>query len=103
MPHTFTVDDNAGSGPVTMNFDIVVTPVNDPPTADDFTATIDEEATVSGLLTFDDLEDAALTWTVATPPALGTLDDDGANLPSFVYTGGWCFWVVGCEGKRWVV
>ncbi|GLX70291.1 tandem-95 repeat protein [Paenibacillus glycanilyticus] len=58
---------------------ITVTPVNDAPTADASSNTTTEDTSVNGSVTGDDVEQSELTYTVATPPAHGTLtlDPDG--------------------------
>jgi Bacterial Ig domain len=78
---TFTVTDADGAvdtGTIT----ITVTPVNDPPVADDQSLTTPEDTPRALTLTGSDIDGDALTFTAAAP-AHGTLSGSGASL---VYT-----------------
>ena len=81
---TFVVDDGIG-GTDTATVSISVTPVNDPPVADDLSVTTGEDAAVGTLLTASDVEGDSLTFTVVSGPAHGTLSGTAPNL---VYTPG---------------
>ncbi len=76
---TFTANDGtATSLPVTISID--VTPVNDPPVADDLAVTVAEDASVPVVLTGSDVENSILSFAVATQPADGTLTGTPPNL-----------------------
>ncbi|NIO76521.1 MAG: tandem-95 repeat protein, partial [Armatimonadetes bacterium] len=82
----YCVEDPSGlrSGMATVS--ITVNPVNDPPVAVDDSATVGEDRSVIiGVLMNDtDVDDGALTVSVATPPANGTLTVNPNN--SITYT-----------------
>ena len=83
---TFLVEDgNGGSDTATVG--ITVTPVNDPPVANDQSVTTGEDAPKAIHLTATDVDNtpAQLTYTVDTPPVNGTLSGSAPNL---VYTPG---------------
>jgi len=63
-------DGNGGS--ITVVVDIIVTPVNEPPTGNDDFETIPENTSVSGAITGVDGNGDALTFTKITDPAHGT-------------------------------
>ena len=63
-------DGNGGS--ITVVVDIIVTPVNEPPTGNDDFETIPENTSVSGAITGVDGDGDALTFTKITDPAHGT-------------------------------
>ena len=76
---TFTVNDgHVDSAAATVS--ITVTPVNDAPTAADVTATTPRATSTAVSLSANDIDGDALTFTVVTPPAHGTLTGTGANL-----------------------
>jgi hypothetical protein len=73
---TYTAADPSGltsSATVTMN----VTPVNDPPIAQDVAATVDEDASVGVALQASDIDSTALTFTLVTPPQHGSVTISG--------------------------
>lgn len=75
---TYTVSDGAltsDPGTVTLH----VTPVNDAPVAVDSTVTTDEDTAVDFTLQASDVDGQALTYTIVTPPADGTLSGTGAS------------------------
>jgi gliding motility-associated-like protein len=74
-----TIDSNTAT--VTIN----VTPVNDAPVADDQSVTTDEDTQVTITLTATDGDEDALTWTIVTQPAHGTLS---GTAPDLTYTPG---------------
>ncbi|SET88596.1 tandem-95 repeat protein [Stigmatella erecta] len=59
---------------------VTVTPVNDAPVATNVTVTVAHNTATAITLTATDVEGDALTFTIATPPAHGTLSGTGANL-----------------------
>ncbi|TXH13654.1 MAG: tandem-95 repeat protein, partial [Gammaproteobacteria bacterium] len=67
MPHTLVIN---------------VTPVNDPPVADNGSATLAEDGAAAITLTASDVDDApgVLTYAVVTPPANGSLSGTAPNL-----------------------
>jgi VCBS repeat-containing protein len=69
---TFTASDGAAtSAPATVT--ITVTPVNDPPTANDQTVSTPEDVAVIVTLTGSDVEGSPLGFTITVPPSHGTL------------------------------
>jgi len=76
-------DGSLDSAPATVT--ITVSAVNDLPVADAQSHTVDEDDTFNGTVTGSDVE-SAVTFTVLTPPANGTLNLDSAT-GSFDYTG----------------
>jgi gliding motility-associated-like protein len=72
-PDNFTITINDVSGGSTMvAVDITVTPVNEPPTGNDDSKTIQENTSVSGAVTGADGDGDVLTFTKVTDPAHGT-------------------------------
>ena len=69
--------------PIRQQLDITIDPVNDSPTADNQTVSISEDAEIEIVLTATDIEDDALTYAIATPPANGTISGDP---PAITYT-----------------
>jgi hypothetical protein len=59
---------------------ITVTPVNDAPVAAAQSVTVDENSSVAITLTGSDVEGSSLSFSVATPPANGTLSGTAPNL-----------------------
>ena len=79
---TFQVNDGqAGSNVATVN--IMVSPVNDPPSANGQEVNADEDTATNITLTGSDVDGDALSYTVLTPPAHGSLSGDA---PDVVYT-----------------
>ena len=86
---TFQVDDGNG-GTDTGIVSITVTPVNDPPVAIDQVKNTGEDTPVAVGLTATDVDGPALTFSVVSPPANGTLSGTPPNLvytPGLNYTG----------------
>ena len=88
---TFLVDDGAG-GTDTGTIAITVTPVNDPPVADDQAVSTGEDGPRAIQLTASDVDntEAQLTYAIDTPPANGTLSGSPPNIvytPGLNYTG----------------
>ena len=76
---TYTISDGAFATD-TATVTITVTPVNDAPTADDFAGTVAEDSTnipVDLTTLTDDVDGDALTYTITTPLANGTLTPTG--------------------------
>jgi MYXO-CTERM domain-containing protein len=71
-------DGAAGSNVASISIDVA--PVNDPPSAQPITASINEDGPAFILLTGSDVDGDALTFSVVMPPAHGTLSGSGANL-----------------------
>ncbi|MCP5524754.1 MAG: tandem-95 repeat protein [Verrucomicrobiales bacterium] len=87
---TFEVSDNLGlhSAPATIS--ILVTPVNDAPTADHQTLTTYDNEPLAITLTGSDVETANLTYRIMDAPTVGTLSGTPPNLtytPPFPYSG----------------
>gem|GEM_PF-1753827 len=85
---TFTVSDDAMAGGAALTsalaiVNIVVTPVNDPPTADDVHLTTAEDTPLPSTLTGNDVDGDSLTIFILTQPAHGQVT--GA-WPNFLYT-----------------
>ncbi len=79
---SFTLNDGtATSAPAGVV--ITIAPVNDAPLAAARTITTDEDTVVSLTLTGSDQENSALTFTIVTPPAHGTLS---GTVPDLIYT-----------------
>jgi hypothetical protein len=79
---TFKVNDGELDSPHA-TVSIVVNPVNDAPTADAQSLSLDEDTSASVTLTASDIENDALTYSVLTSPLNGTLSGDAPNL---IYT-----------------
>ena len=76
---TYTISDGA-LGTDTATVTVTVTPVNDAPTAQDFAGTVAEDSTniaVDLTTLTDDIDGDALTYTITTPLANGTLTPTG--------------------------
>jgi len=90
-PDSFTFKANDGladSDPATVS--ITVTPVNYPPQANNQSVTTAENTAVNVTLTATDPDRDPLTYSVATPPAHGTLTGTAPNLtytPALYYNG----------------
>jgi gliding motility-associated-like protein len=90
-PDSFTFKVNDGtvdSAPATVS--ITVTPVNDTPIANGQTVSVPEDTPTAITLTGSDVDGDALTFTVLTNPANGTLSGTAPNLtytPNANYTG----------------
>lgn len=69
---TFTVCDPSGACD-TGTIDLSISPVNDPPVADDQSATLPEDGAVTLQLMGTDVDGDALTFSVASPPMYGLL------------------------------
>jgi hypothetical protein len=86
---TFTANDGAADSNVA-TVTITVTAVNDAPSADDQAVTTDEDTKATITLTASDIDNPALTYTVGTGPAHGTLTGTAPNLsyqPTADYNG----------------
>jgi hypothetical protein len=76
---TFTADD--GTSPSnTATVALTVTSVNDAPQALDIAKTTDEDTPVTILLMATDVDGDAITYTIDTPPAHGTVTNPGAGM-----------------------
>ncbi len=89
---TVTVTKTISGTPVSMSdtFVLTVTPVNDPPVAASQSVTTNEDTQKSITLTGSDVDGDALTFSVVTGPAHGTLTGTAPNLtykPSANYNG----------------
>lgn len=81
---TFKVNDGtADSAPATIS--ITVTPVNDAPVVNNQTVVVTEDIAKDITLTGSDIEGTALTFTILTQPAHGTLTATGSNA-TWTYT-----------------
>ncbi|BEP53838.1 hypothetical protein GmRootV118_10820 [Variovorax sp. V118] len=80
---TVTVSDGHG-GTTTSTVNVTVNPVNDAPTAPNYTQTTNEDTPVNGKVTGADVDGDALTYTKGSDPAHGTVtvNPDG----TYVYT-----------------
>ncbi len=67
-------------------FTVTVTPVNDAPVAQDAAFTTPEDTPLTLDAPASDVDGDALTWSVVTPPASGTLEADPTTPGRFVYT-----------------
>ncbi|MDF2630073.1 MAG: putative Ig protein, partial [Symbiobacteriaceae bacterium] len=74
---TYTASDGTFSSG-SANISVTVTPVNDGPSAAPTSASTPEDTPVAVTLTATDIDSAALTFAIATPPTNGTLDPVGA-------------------------
>ncbi len=79
-----TVDDGNG-GTTTSTINLVVTPVNDAPVANDLSLLTDEDTPVDGQVPASDVDGDALTYQVSTPPTNGTVVLDPVT-GQFTYT-----------------
>ncbi|NNL42149.1 MAG: tandem-95 repeat protein, partial [Desulfobacterales bacterium] len=79
---TYTISDGNG-GTATATVTITIDPVNDAPTANSQTVTLNEDDTASITLTAIDPDGDALTYRVVTGPSHGALDGQSPNL---IYT-----------------
>jgi endonuclease I len=85
-----TVSDGRG-GTATTTVTITVTPVNDAPSAVDVVASTPRGTATQVALSGSDPDGDALTYTIASPPAHGTVSVDGSTAtytPTAGYTGG---------------
>ena len=78
----YTISDGKG-GTASASVNITVTPVNDAPVANAQSVTTAEDTAANIALTGSDVEGSALTFSVVTPPAHGTLS---GTPPSLAYT-----------------
>jgi len=78
----YTISDGKG-GTASASVNITVTPVNDAPVANAQSVTTAEDTSANIALTGSDVEGSALTFSVVTPPAHGTLS---GTPPSLAYT-----------------
>ncbi|MGJ4802980.1 Ig-like domain-containing protein [Luteimonas sp. SDU82] len=85
-PDTFvvTIDDGNG-GTTTSTITIDVTPVNDPPSAQNYGHETPEDTPVSGRVVGEDVDGDSLTYVVTTPPANGTVVID-PDTGEYTYT-----------------
>ena len=82
---TFRVNDGlANSNIATVN--ITVTPVNDLPVAQNGTLSTSEDTVGNGTLTATDIDGDALTYSIATQPANGTVTITNASTGAYTYT-----------------
>ena len=88
---SFTFKANDGSNDSNIaTISITITPVNDAPTTTGQTIIIDEDNSVSVVLTGNDVDGDPLTYIIVTPPAHGTLTGTGSTLtytPAANYNG----------------
>ncbi|MFM7814488.1 MAG: Ig-like domain-containing protein, partial [Flavobacteriales bacterium] len=84
---SYTINDNVGALSNTATITVQVLPVNDAPTADDDSATGDEDTSINANVGSNDtdIEGDALTFAVVNGPASGTLNLD-ASSGAFTYT-----------------
>ncbi|TWD76141.1 VCBS repeat-containing protein [Variovorax beijingensis] len=82
---TVTVSDGHG-GTTTSTVTVTVDPVNDVPTAPDYTKTTNEDTPVSGQVTGTDLDGDALTYAKGSDPAHGTVTVNADG--TYTYTPG---------------
>ena len=75
---TYTVSDGNG-GAATATVNVTVSPVNDPPVANDGSATGPEDSPIEIMLAATDVDGDALTFFIVTPPLHGTLNAVGGN------------------------
>lgn len=86
---TFKVNDGTTDSNVAI-VTIAVSPVQDPPTANNQSVSVVEDVATALTLTGADVDGDALTYSVVTPPAHGTLSGTGPNLtytPALNYNG----------------
>jgi gliding motility-associated-like protein len=79
-----TIDSNIATVSIT------VTPVDDPPVANDLSVTISEESVTPLVLTGSDVDGDALAFIIVSPPTHGALSGTGANVtytPAVNYNG----------------
>ncbi len=98
---TFLANDGTADGDVG-TVAITITAVNDAPVAHDVGVSTAEDVAVVITLTASDVEGDALSYTVATPPAHGTLSIDGANAtytPEADYNGTDSFTFTASDGE----
>ena len=84
----FTNDGGANSDPATVS--IIITPVNDAPTADPQSISVDEDSSISFALTGSDVENDALSFALLDLPQHGAITLDGSTVtytPSENYNG----------------
>ena len=100
---TFTVrvsDPTGGTAISTIN--IVVTPVNDPPTVPNYTATTLEDTPVNGTVVASDVDGDTLTYSLQNPPAHGTAvvnaNGNWTYTPALNYNGPDSFTVLVSDG-----
>jgi hypothetical protein len=84
---TFRANDGAADSNIA-TVSLIVTPVNDAPVAADQTVATDEDTAKAITLSATDVDGDALTYTVVTPPAHGTLTDTPPTL-TYVPTPGY--------------
>ncbi|MFM7731191.1 MAG: Ig-like domain-containing protein, partial [Flavobacteriales bacterium] len=84
---SYTINDNVGALSNTATITVQVLPVNDAPTANDDSATGDEDTSINANVGSNDtdIEGDALTFAVVNGPASGTLNLD-ASSGAFTYT-----------------
>ncbi|MFY2560728.1 tandem-95 repeat protein [Corallococcus terminator] len=88
---TFQVTVSDGKKQATATITVTVTPVNDAPVAASASVTVNYNTSTPITLTATDVDGDALTYTVTTPPANGTLSGTGALLlytPTADFQGG---------------
>ena len=87
---TFSVNDGMANSTVA-TVSLTVDPLNDVPVANNQSVSTQEEVQQAITLTGSDIDGDALTFTIVTPPAHGTLTGTGANVgytPDLNYNGG---------------
>jgi gliding motility-associated-like protein len=103
-PDTFTVTVSDGKGgTTTVTIPVTISPVNDAPVATAPAIVTNKNTPVNGTITASDVDGDALTFTVATPPAHGTVvvNPDGTYTytPANNYSGTDVFTVTVSDGK----
>ncbi len=73
-------------GVVTTQFSVIVVPYNAPPDANDATRSTVAGTPISGVLSATDVDSPTLTYSIITPPVLGTLTAFNATTGAFTYT-----------------
>ncbi|WP_421939882.1 Calx-beta domain-containing protein [Pedobacter sp.] len=103
---TVTVSDGKG-GTTTVTINVTVTPVNDAPVATAPAIATPQNAPVNGSVTASDVDGDALSFTLTTPPAHGTVvvnaNGSYTYTPTAGYVGADTFTVTVSDGKGGVV
>jgi hypothetical protein len=86
---TYTISDGAG-GTASATVNVTVTPVNDCPTANPATATVNTGSSVNLQLTGSDPDGDALTFAVVQSPAHGTVTLQAAGAATYTPAAGYC-------------
>jgi len=75
-----TVDSN------TATFTVTINPVNDAPVAQNGSAVTDEDVPFNGTLSASDVDGDTLTFSIVSPPSLGTVNLTNTSTGAFTYT-----------------